>query len=473
MQVFRRNCTAAFRAALMRRYPALAGDEELRKLVAYFVWAAPDAEGYRLVHQELLLRLQTTRHRGGLSGAKLLSRFERLVTHLEYAGYLDEETGELREYDAKSGKARRVKVLWPEDVAQLIEDEKALSVKHRQEVQFVSGKVLTKNSLTDLRKEAKAEAERVSVPVRCKEQADHLEMVNSVPARRFAVLRERAVQVIEVAKAELEGHALASQVEALESIYEQPQPFFKTVPGSVRIYEDRSRVTFLKRRYREMLTEGWIEYDLKASQLASAAYLWDVPLLKAVFERGESPWSFLIRELGATPEVKPALKKGIYGICYGAGQRKVFSEMMEQGATEELVNRFWSLPAVQELLDARKRQLDGIMERIRRGEELVSVTGAPLVAPKGEHITAQARSVLAQEMQTIELFILTPALRIAADENVLGFTQHDGFSAVFSDPRRRPTIERKLIEAVDEAAKRYGVRTGLEVKFNGTPALAA
>lgn len=256
---------------------------------------------------------------------------------------------------------------------------------------------------------------------KCGEAQVLLDYLNSRPSNPFARLEARIPEVERRIRAELSGLLLEQQLAILQSIAEQPQSFYKAVLGSVRLFEIGSGLTNLKREYRHLLTAGWVEYDLRASQLSAVAYLWDVPSLKAIFDRGEPVWEVLLTNLGVGYEMKSAVKRMTYAICYGAGKEKVCTAACENGGDRDLALRFFELPQIVDLRAARKRKLDEIVRKRKAGEPIVAVTG--------ECITERNPiRILAQLMQAIEFIVVYPAARIAMRHNVLTLWQHDGFS---------------------------------------------
>ena len=70
------------------------------------------------------------------------------------------------------------------------------------------------------------------------------------------------------------------------------------------------------------------------------------------------------------------------------------------------------------------------------------------------------RSLLASELQSIELFILQPVIELSRSSGTNGFTimlwQHDGFSVCYHDKTKREKWRRKIREVVNRRASRFG-----------------
>src|SRR3954468_860712 len=113
-------------------------------------------------------------------------------------------------------------------------------------------------------------------------------------------------------------------------MHDQPKQCFR---ASKR---DRSRRLFpahpgygtLSKEVAAIVGKGWYEYDLRYSQFTICAYLWKVTEAIAFIESGASLWNEFYTFFGVDERAKPALKKGTYGLHYGAGPRRNTSEIL-------------------------------------------------------------------------------------------------------------------------------------------------
>jgi hypothetical protein len=452
----RRVVSREFRSAFLALFPALKESRSLRVLTTYLVWQTPLEDGSILVPLDMLKACVGVKGNGRFNGGNLLDEFSERVAYLETIEYANTRTGELHDYRFTDGKARAVRVHWPVEAEELIAIERDRPLNERMQVHFVDGTAFTRNTRAKVRSEQQ-KAAQVGAAAKCAEAQEVLDYLNRRAPHAFNKLLELLSAVEAQIRAELEGRSLQSQLDTLLTIAEQPQPFYKAVAGTVRLYETARGLTYLKSEYRHRLTKDWTEYDLTASQLSAAAYLWGVESLKAIFESGQSVWSVLLSELGANASLKPAIKQAAYALCYGAGDATIIEVIIEKGGTEELARRFLELLEVKELLEARERQLKEIIRKRRAREPIVSEVGEDI--KDGNPI-----QVLARLMQAIEFRIIYPALKIAMEHDALVLMQHDGFSVVYRDQAKAERIERQMQAAVEQEAARFGLRTSLAKK---------
>lgn len=456
----------------MALFPALAQDEQLRALLAYFIWSSFRLEdGSVVVNREVLMRCAGTKNRS-FNGRALLDRFSEAVLPLHITGELNEATGELREWHWMEGKARQLFVMWTDEALAAIEQERALPVMERREMYFVSGLAFTRKSRTRAVQEAVEEAACTG-----KEPAVKLKLLttlNGLPSNRFASLEERIAEVEERIRRELPAHKQAQQLGVLQNIAETLKPVYGAVENTHRLYETTGGFTFIKSEYRAVLAPSWQEYDLEASQLRIAAYRWCVEGLKGLFEVAQKPWPILLRGLGVGAEFKPLLKDFTYGVAYGAGRNGLL-EVAEVAARDAvdgddllfeetfsryaaLVDEFLKLPLIVDLMAGRDRALLALQQKRRNGEAVIDDLGEPV--PN----SVPPLKVLVRLNQATELRIAAAGALVAAEEGVLMAWQHDGWSVRYSQPDRMGAIERRMMAAVEQEGLALGVPSKLELK---------
>jgi hypothetical protein len=169
---------------------------------------------------------------------------------------------------------------------------------------------------------------------------------------------------------------------------------------------------------------------------------------------------------------KPALKKGTYGLHYGAGPRRITSEISNKitGALlddENAVNLSSSF-LTHPLMAAMRKGRDMELKRIRADGGADDCYGVPVKMPldpdnKG-NLSPNPRSVLATLAQAVEFSILAPVFDLArsTDDFYITHFAHDGFCLDFTDKRRAESWVRHITEAVNAQAEKLSICTVLE-----------
>ena len=156
----------------------------------------------------------------------------------------------------------------------------------------------------------------------------------------------------------------------------------------------------------------------------------------------------------AKKEIKPSL----YSICYGMELRHVKGttalRLKKAGLDTHIAAKFVTQPLIQELLAAREEALDSIAK----------AGGARTCFDKWCAVseTRHPRQIMAEVAQALEMTLIYPAFRLAADtrEFTIVLFQHDGFTLHFL--RRGALWLRRIASAIQEEASQHSVVTRLE-----------
>lgn len=261
----------------------------------------------------------------------------------------------------------------------------------------------------------------------------------------------------------------------LRAIEENPKPIYQPGERTARITAVGLNLTNVHSKIRRVLTRGLVEYDLKSAQLAINCADWGVPEVCAFLESGGNVWGTIMGEvfpeLPPTDDLKTIVKEAVYSICFGKLEKDVRRTMSchlnrylpQYGialneATPELSRRFTSYWIVRAMLEAR----EGRLALIEQDGGAYDDFGNWIEVRKD----MDAKSILAQRAQSIEMAMLLPVYRLA--QTTKDFTvmlhQHDGFSVAFHSKSRKDRWARRIEEAVREEAQRRGIPTHLEVK---------
>ncbi|OZC02846.1 hypothetical protein BSZ36_07590 [Rubricoccus marinus] len=191
-----------------------------------------------------------------------------------------------------------------------------------------------------------------------------------------------------------------------------------------------------------------VELDLSSAHFAIAAKDWGLPDLYDFLSTGQSLWMPLLEHVGLPPELrfKKVVKSGSYGVVYGAGERRIISDMQAEHEAltgsqmpAEQASRLLTHPLIRETLEGRTRELESIREAIRDRGYVLDCFGKQISRGKNGFGHANerdfSRSILAQLNQARELRLMEPLLELAEAESRkarpnwrIVLWQHDGVS---------------------------------------------
>src|SRR5690606_31832066 len=114
------------------------------------------------------------------------------------------------------------------------------------------------------------------------------------------------------------------------------------------------------------------EVDLASAQLAVAAVDFGCPTLYDFLSAERSFWELIVEHMGLpfNEATKAAVKRGTYGLVYGAGEPRIIADVRDEyealtgdqmGA--DTAARFLTHPLVGELLTARDAELERVKEQ--------------------------------------------------------------------------------------------------------------
>ena len=234
------------------------------------------------------------------------------------------------------------------------------------------------------------------------------------------------------------------------------------VENSWRLYDEGVSITGLPRQYRKMLCKGWTEFDIKSSQLAIVSSKWNIPSIHKFLSKRNSVWDlffdvFTVKH-NEYDETKRFFKESLYSVVFGKQEdrlAKEYDRLFGLGAGK----KFSSIWLIRDLFDAREAEINrlanapqgryysiaaGISSSVnnyfktgmsKKEIQQYEKTGI-MPYTQRKRIT----SVMAQEIQMIEMAILYPVIDLAEKNSkhyVITLWQHDGFSVKFLDTSKR------------------------------------
>jgi hypothetical protein len=288
--------------------------------------------------------------------------------------------------------------------------------------------------------------------------------LNRLPRNRFTkIINKNYRNAFSFAVESLRDDKLLREVRILRRILLQPQPFYSASrSGNTARLFTNGHILDLKREVRKVLTEDWLEADLRSSQLAICAWLWKIEPLTRFLSEHKNVWNHLFSFYDLPEQTRPAakkiFKKALYSICYGMEQWRLKWCIMDCAGWTDLgliiASGFLEIPLIGDLLLARSLELKKVAEA-GGGENCYG----KWIKVNNE---VQPRDILAQIAQSWEMKLIFPAFELAnqtEDFKIMLF-QHDGFSVHFR--RRDDAWSKKIKVAIDDNAQLLGIPASLE-----------
>jgi hypothetical protein len=242
-----------------------------------------------------------------------------------------------------------------------------------------------------------------------------------------------------------------------------PQPIYRPVPHTVRIFSNG--FNRLSRPVRRELSRqmGWETLDLKHFQLAVVAELWGCQKLSAFLATGGSYWKTIqlhidLQDDAESTTRKDVVKKATYAAIFGAGERRILEIFTDAGYAKH-GKAFLAHPWIVEILVARQARF----EQIRNSALQASTDAYGNAWPYKE---SGLKSVACAEIQSYEVAVIVPALRDSTVKfgpamTITSFL-HDGF-AIMTPGNMKELIVGYLYERVSANLKAFGFQSELEI----------
>lgn len=369
-----------------------------------------------------------------------------------------------------NGKATSISVQFSPELEQLV-GERRQAIRNGQDDTFVSvltGKTRTvreskalKQAYVEQGKTEVAKAHALGHPLQ-----DELEYLNSRPSNTFAPLEKRFPAVLASIR-KLKSESVDNNFRILEQLRIHPQPLYKTVGNSPRLYTLMSGVQNMSKSVRTELFAGCVSLDLEAAQFAIVAAKWGIPEIQQALA-GAGAWKVILAEFHRHhPDLtKEQVKSVLYPLIFGMPEFTLKKRIREH--THLASERFLDAsPTFRALLEARKKR----MAEIRKAGHIVDAFGITHSVSErkasGMRGDRAVRSLLAYEAQSYEALLMQAALRaIRQKERYVRpvLLIHDGVYLQFTgeaDARKQEAILLFIQATVGEVATKNGIITRL------------
>lgn len=454
-----------FREQCFNAYPGLRRNATFRRLFSAMMFPAiiDKDTGAPVLPYTLLAEIEGKSHQvanNNYVGRTLLKRY------CTESGHSPLISG----YDYRAGQARMVKDLRLDPyIKSALRNE--LATLPCDPVDFVSGRKPTRQSISNRRKEIIAmTTKRVSKYPETQSAVDYM---NSVPPQSAAKAMDKYGEAaVLAAYNDPDEQRSLQNLRTLRFMREQSKQYFAASRSdrSRRLFPAHSGYGTLSKDIAAIVGSGWHEFDLRSSQLAICAYLWDVKEITNLLEAGQNIWEELCPYVNLDVEAgKPAVKDAVYALTFGAGDDRICGDLDNRFLmSDQLLNlgrHLLNHPMMAALRKARDQQLAAIKDA--GGAEDCYGVWVPIPEdfnPRYRKSEPNPRSVLATLAQAVEFRILSPVFDLARKTEDFYITHwaHDGFCLGFNDQRRVESWIRRITEAVDAEAGSMGVRTVLE-----------
>ena len=439
-RIYRRTVSKVFRDILVETFPRLNEREHYWPLLSYLLFPTQVKDGKILLARDTMAELfGYSSIPSYFNSGRMFRGFAEAVQKFTWSDFSKVES-----------RARVVEsLIWPKEINKALELERKKLFHEEGRVYLISGYPFSKKKQNEFMKQEKFEASALTA--NNKETQLLLAYMNSIPNNLYAYLIKRnggrALDAILNLDSDI-GH----QWSILSSIVDDYNQLYKPSQKTVRIFPFGERIVSLKSEIRRALTHGLIEADLKSSQFAIAATLWDIPSVKQFLSKGGSMWEYLY-QLGSTDKDK--LKKVLYSLMFGMHYRGIMAQLEAIGVSYE---DFISLSLIHDLLKARNREIN----RIKQNNGATTCFGQFLSIKDHD-----VKSILAQCCQAMELKLLLPVIELAIEnkDRKHGFTialwQHDGFTLHTKSSQQRKYWIEFLSNTVLSTTKANGIITQL------------
>ncbi len=239
----------------------------------------------------------------------------------------------------------------------------------------------------------------------------------------------------------------------------------------------------LTKDLRKTLTRGWVEFDLTSCQLAIAAKMWEIEEIQEFLKSGESIWISLINyygfdaldmkhnETARYDLIKEDLKDALYSLMYGMTRKNLIADLtedLERFGIEDGGKTYMTHPLIKILYEARElrmKELNDCDTAETIFGKIIHIRGSKFSSGAPDDLRKEyIRSVIAQQAQAIELYLMLPVLDLAktTKDFIITIFQHDGCSINFTNKSKKKKWLNRIVASVQARADQLGILTGLE-----------
>jgi len=271
-----------------------------------------------------------------------------------------------------------------------------------------------------------------------------LNYLNGLDPMLFECLKGNYEDAMKVVQLLPDPQSQANQARLLSRVARAPKPFYSPVKNSARIYCSGPSFPYLKGVVRDAFTKGWVQIDLKQSQLMIISERWGLGCIREYLDEiNHGIWRDLAEKLEVdySEELKGEFKKALYSLIFGSTRKKTLDDRLKP-LTFDQKNRFLK----HELVDMVVRGFSLRRKKLKTRGFLVDAFGKEMAIGKVDKkdFGHRLRSIVAAEAQSFEFAILAPVIEYAkstqGEESPLVVTGwlHDGLWVDCDDKEALP-----------------------------------
>lgn len=477
----RKTVSLQFRNLIKVSFPGLGKNLSYWRFMRHLMFGRKDEKtGRPMISQRCVAKaedkLNILEKSTNYNAEKFLLKFQLEVMSVETFSWSD--------WSFKDGEARIAMVEFPQEIKDAIESE-AYKIMLEDRVYFDTGNKFS-DKLQKIDRELIKKEAYTYFNFSSPEAKELLEYMNSIPVHSFskvvdANLNDTWLEALNIKDPDKRG----VQVAILSTIKDDLQPFYQPSKkgNTVRIFPLTYSIPMLQKKLRKLITKGWYEFDLASSQLAIVGKTWEIPEVQEFLQSNKKIWVELINHYGfdannlkqtdedTYEDLKSVLKDALYSLIYGMGKINLVTFLNEGLLPFGIIDagkKFFKHPLIKSLFDARERKINELNDCDSAETifgKVIKVAGNKKANGKPNDIRAESiRSIIAQQAQAVELYLLLPVLDLAKSTNdfVITLWQHDGFSINFTSEGRRDRWINKINKVVNDRAADLGIITKLE-----------
>lgn len=458
----RLTVTRSFRELVAEEIPKLKNNSKAWNFVQYLLFPTfMEDDGTIVIPYDVLREIAGySSSNNSFNAGMFLRSMQSILPNLEYSDY--------------SKKDQRARVITetgiPERVHFQAHAERLALSNSPGDVYFVTGLAFTAKRKTEHRMYDKTQAlEEMSVSG-CADAVMLLDYMNNLPPNRFSVFTRHLEEAFTVASRIEHEPTRNRQLQILKSIAIQNMPFYKPTAKTVRISSSNESVLRLRRDIRSILVKDLISIDLAHAQLAITAKLWNIASVQTLLENDVNLWKYLADRMGFTEYadfivLKPIIKQVLYAIMFGMKRETVISGNNRFDGLTKLLepfkvspDTFLDIDIIQDVFTARHE----VYSTIYRNKGATDIYGRWISTDMYE-----PNSVAAQEVQSMELYLMMPIVRAAksTQDFTLSLWLHDGCWVSIAGEKRFERWTHMLYHAIVENSKKVGIITKPEFTY--------
>jgi hypothetical protein len=463
MKIYSRiTVSRSFRNEVSTALPLLKNNSKAWNFIQYLLFPTfTEDDGTIVIPYDVLREIADYSNKSNhFNACRFLRTMQKIIPNLTYS-----------DYDRNEQRARVIYTTGlPDHIVALAQKERLELRNSPGDVYFVTGLAFTAQRKAEHRMYDKTQALEAMSVSGCEDAVMLLDYMNNLPPNRFSTFTKHLSEAFDAAKQIEHEPTRNRQLHILKSIAIQHMPFYKPTAKTVRISSSNESVLRLRRDIRSILVKDLISIDLAHAQLAISAKLWNISSIQSLLEKDVNLWKYISSALGYDNEIdfivlKPIIKQVLYATMFGMSRDNLITGTRKFDGLTRLLEPFRVEPHTFLDIDIMKDVFDARHEaysRIYRDKGTTDIYGRWISTEQFD-----PNSVAAQEVQSMELFLMMPVVRAAksTQDFTLNLWLHDGCWISVAGEKRFERWTHMLYHAIIENSKKVGIITKPEFTY--------